>query len=173
MKSLTSRRLLSVLALAGATFTSSCAFGPGDYKVYSLAMSEPVMSADCNPNLDPAELAEKNTVLASGTYYLFAGPDDVFYLDTGLAVFEGSKTDDGYSFAGETVEIEVLAGQTHTQETTTSITVSVDGKAVSGMAVIQSNWSCMGDMCPGSTSCTSTTAFVGAEVKDVDIEHQI
>ncbi len=174
MKSFFSRRFLSALTLVGVGLTTSCAFGPGDYKVYTIAVAAEVVDPACPDAGDPEDVAmDVDTYLASGTYYVFAGPEDIFYLDNGVAVLEGMTTDGGFEFSGQSVDVEVNGPQTTTSETRTLVTFNVDGKAVSGTAVTTISYSCTGDGCGDNTTCTRTSPFVGSEIDGVDIEHQI
>ncbi|MGB1016393.1 MAG: hypothetical protein ACPG4T_19805 [Nannocystaceae bacterium] len=172
----TSRRLLSVLALAGVALTTSCTFGPGDYKVYTLAMSGEVLDPSCYADamIPDSTSMDTSTYLASGTYYLFAGPEEIFYLDNGAAIIEGTKSDSGYEFVGASTDVEYNGDLRSQTDIRTTVAFNTDGKGVSGTVVVQTNTSCTGgDACPNPTICRATTNFVGAEVTDADIEHQI
>lgn len=178
MKSLrsTSHRFLSVLALAGVALTTSCTFGPGDYKVYSLAMSGEVLDPSCYPDamIPDSTSMDTSTFLASGTYYLFAGPDDIFYLDNGAAVIEGTPSDTGYEFVGASTDVEYTNDLRFQTDIRTTVSFNTSGKGVSGNVIVQTDTSCTGgDACSNPTTCRATTNFVGAEVSDADIEHQI
>jgi hypothetical protein len=52
--------------------------------------------------------------------------------------------------------------------------LTVDGELVTGEAKLKYSYDCSGDGCAGIPSnCTATTEFVGTEVEDVDLEHNV
>jgi hypothetical protein len=175
--------VLGVLALAGAgSLLGGCGgLAPGDYVVYKVALDEPDKSSGCyypETGPDPNTKSDSSTARAAAIWTLTAGPDDVFYLDTGKAVLEGQASDDGYTFDLKTVDVtydnDDPALTKHTDTETVSLTMTVDGDAVSGSVTDKISHKCSGSNCGNPIpSCTSTTDFTGSEVGDVELKHEV
>ena len=162
----------TLAGILGAWASIGCGgLGPGDYVIYEVAFSEPDLSGDCKG--DPKD---SNSFRSSGTLVLYAGPNDKFYLDAGQATLEGTTTDNGFRFTGQSVDVEDQGPspgeRTHTIKTT--ITITADGAAISGTVSTSddSTWSgCSAAGCPDDTTCNTTTKFVGSRVDNVALEH--
>ena len=174
-------------ALTGAALTSIGALmlgcggvSPGDYVIYRVALSDAKRGSSCYPDkkIPPNEKSDSDSFLASTDFILYAGPDDNFYLDTGSATLEGTGDADVYTFVGKTVDVEYASsdgtGDKITTTDTTTIQMTVDGKAVTGTVSEKVSITCRGNNCGDAIpSCTTTTNFVGTEVDDVELKHEV
>lgn len=175
--------VLGVLALAGAaSLVGGCGgLAPGDYVIYKVALDEPSKSSGCyypETGPDPNTKSDSSTARAPATWILTAGPDDVFYLDTGKAVLEGQASGDGYTFDLKTTDVNYDnddPSQTKRTDTeSVSVTMTVDGNAVSGTVTDKISHKCSGSNCGNPIpSCTSSTDFTGSEIDDVELQHQV
>lgn len=167
------------LLLAGAT---GCAetVEPGDYFVYRIASAESELSASCN--LTANEMNDSSSLRASGTLILFAGLESEYFLDMGTVTLDGEKTGsdggDNYEFAGKTTDVEWSdANGTGTQVVSTvdhDFEMTIDGELVTGEYKVKTAVSCTGEFCEGIPySCNTTSTFVGTEVEDLDLQHNI
>lgn len=143
--------------------------------MYRVALSAPEPGKDCI--LDDDDTNDSSTILTSETFILYAGPDDKFYLDVGSVTLEGTEDGDGYKFTGKAVDVEFLGGgqgDKVTSTVSTTLTMTVDGAAVSGeltSKVVISYACAVPTQCPEGSTCTRTTTFVGAEIEDVELQH--
>jgi hypothetical protein len=57
----------------------------------------------------------------------------------------------------------------------TTVDMNVDGAVVNGTFREVTRTNCTGMACPDppATNCTETTGFVGGEIEDVDLEHDV
>jgi len=165
---------IGLIAATAAAASAGCGgIGPGDYIMYRVAVSTSKPGKDCDVSENIK--SDSSTFKASNTFYLYAGAEDAYFLDTGEVTLEGAEEDDGYKFSGKTVDVEFLGGaQTDKVTQTTAVTIEmvVDGAAVSGKITSKASltYACTGP-CPTNESCTQTSTFVGTEVEDVDLEH--
>jgi hypothetical protein len=149
---------------------------PGDYVVYRVATSSGKLSGDCaNNDLDTK--SDSTTLLGPGTWVLYAGLEETFYLDVGGSTLEGTAADDVYTFAGKQTDIEYSlpngGGDKTTSTKTTSVEVTIDGAAVTGTYADKLALKCVGAGCGGLVdyTCTTTQSFVGTEVEDVELDY--
>jgi hypothetical protein len=147
---------------------------------YRVAATADVESAGCygTPEIPPNEASDSSTLYGSGTFILYAGTDDNIYLDTGKLTLQGAETDTGYAFAGKSVDVQFTPEDgSGFKETTTkaiTITLNVDGKTVTGSAVTKTSYKCSGNGCPDpKPTCTQTGNFIGTQVDDVDLKHDV
>jgi len=169
---------LAPLALAAALCgVSGCGLGPGDHVFYRVAADLATQDAGCfQNNMIPDSVAsDKSTLDGSATLILYITGDKVAELDTGAAVVEGAKTDTGYKFTGQTVDVEFPFGSNQTKTTqTTMLTIDlhIDGSTVTGTSVTVISNKCEGAMCPpdfNTRSCTQTSKFKGVEIDDAEV----
>lgn len=160
--------LVAALGVAGCG-----GIGPGDYVIYRVAMGSAKNGGDCAP--DDNTKSDSSTFRTSSTFILYGGPDDAFYLDTGTTTVSGVEEGDGYKFTGKSVDVQFAAnGDKSTHEEDTTITMAVDGAAVNGSirTTTRDSYACVDpNQCPTDMACTRTVPFVGAEVEDVNLEH--
>jgi hypothetical protein len=176
----TIRRLLGLLATA--SLAGCGGIGPGDYLVYRIAFQETERSADCyaTGQIPVDEQDDSSSLYVSGTFILFVGADESFYLDVGGVTLRGvDEGDQRFVFSGGLVDVNVGGDEddptTTTKRIDTSVTFNVDGEVVEGVFQRASSSSCTGPNCaePPSSSCTETTPFVGGEIDDVRLEHEV
>lgn len=169
-----------VLLLAGASGCSD-QIEPGDYVVYRIASAQQEFSSSCN--LTANEISDSSTVHVSGTVILFAGQEGEFYLDTGEVTLPGEFTGESdagmdYEFDGKTVDVEWSNPEgTGTKLVSTvkhEVDLTIDDELLSGETRIKYSYQCSGEGCANTLpKCTVTTEFVGTEVEDVDLEHNV
>ncbi len=173
------KSLLSGMAIAAVgALASSCGggIGPGDYVVLRLAYSSPTYSSTC-PQGDEKDTSTADTGV---TEYLFAGPKQTFYLDTGSSgtsdtVLAGTSTSSGYTFAGTTTEVTPgIGGSETTTSTKVSVSMTVSGNAVNGTATSVATSSCTVS-CGGFTgnTCTTTIVFAGSMIQNVQLQQGV
>jgi len=150
---------LGLPLLAGA-----CGLGPGDYVTYRVSGAVSSMSGDCDPGDDTTTIRSGSTVLI---YFVEGADGAIPYLDTGSAVLEGVETDDGYTFSGQTVDVNDQGNAEITQTTKVTTDVILDGASVSGTSTTTVSTSCSGE-CGffDPFTCTVKTEFVGVEVDE-------
>jgi len=103
---------LAVSSMAGAAGCGG--LGAGDYEVYRVAYDAVTTDASCYAdNMIPEDKKDDTTTFRSGsTFILYVDGGDLPLLDTGDLVLEGSKTDNGYTFSGDQVDITYPPGMT-------------------------------------------------------------
>ena len=172
----------TILALGMLAATSGCGIAPGDYLIYRVAFADVALTPDCFGGTVPADEAEDSSTLRdSGTFVLYVGANDKFYLDTGSETLEGAESGDGYGFAGQFKDVTINGvapdDVTITIAGARSVDFTLDGELIDGTMVNSDSSNCKGPMgqCPDppANSCTQTRSFVGTEVNDVRIEHQL
>lgn len=169
------------LLLAAACSTGCSGLSAGDYVIYRVAFGEESQSDGCyypNDGPTPNEKSDSNTFLAAGTFILYAGVEDTFYLEAGGIALEGSADGDDYTFSGKQVDVEYqnpdYTGYKFTTTQTTTVSMTIDGASISGTSSAKASQSCKGDGCPDlPPSCTKSNDFIGTEVEDLDLEHQV
>ncbi len=144
--------------------------GAGKFTAFRVAaVGTPTASGDCNTN------PNHTTTFRAGSTFLLYGVSgtaaDQLFLDTGKAVLEGAKQDDGsFVFKGNTTDT-MMAGNNTTITSKSDITVSFkpDGKAITGTTIDAESSLCAGT-CGNFNggACTLTSAFAGVEVEDPD-----
>jgi hypothetical protein len=181
---------LCALGLLGfGAATAGCGgMAPGDYIIYKVSVSKPKESASCYFPLDslpPNEKSDSETGRSNALVTLTAGLDDAFYLDVdelveGFSSIAGTATDDGYAFNRKKVDVEYPEGEdvTKTRITTTTIVdiaMTVDGNAVSGTTTWSHSVKCTnsGSCPPPTPTCKITSEFVGSELQDIELKHEV
>ncbi len=177
---LRSRAALGVLLAAAS---SGCGgISPGDYLIYRVALSKPALSPECFADgmVPPNEAEDTSTLRNSGAMILYAGADDRYFLDFGTGTVEGTRLGDDFTFSARDFDVTIDGPMNEirqTQEDIISIEFTLDGELIDGTLRNTQNTSCEGPMgscpMPSNTSCTQTSGFVGTEVHDVDIEHDV
>jgi hypothetical protein len=176
----------SLVKLAGACALAlgslGCGgIGPGDYVVYRIALQEPVRSDGCyaNGQIPVNEQEDTSNQFVAGTWILYVGADDKAYLDLGSTTLQGDESGGTYTFAGQRTDVQYYDDgngnieRTETRTVATDVTLNVDGKVVDGAMSSTENFQCSGNNCPEPVNCTTVTNFVGGEVKDVKLEHEV
>jgi hypothetical protein len=170
--------LLGALALA----ISACGgIGPGDYVVYRIAFQEPNRSEGCyaNGQIPVNEQQDTSNQFIADTWILYVGANDKAYLDLGSTTLQGDESGGTYTFAGQSTDVEQYddgnggVERTETRTLATDVTFNVDGKVADGVMNQTENFQCSGNNCPEPINCTTVTNFVGGQVKDVKLEHQL
>ena len=163
-----------------AVLLGGCGLAPGDYVVYRVSLTSPDLTADCYPDGEvPANQANDSTTFRdAGTFILYTGAADDYYLDTGVVTIEGSQTDDVYEFIGETVDVDYFGEADANSETTidtTTVDMVVDGASILGTLIVDSESSCTGADCPEDSeqTCTRTMDFVGTEIHDLQLFYPV
>ncbi len=107
--------LLGTLALGGTLLgAAGCGGGlsTGDHAFYWVSIESAPPEASCYAdNKIPDSIKDDITsVRGRSTFVLYITADGVAQLDTGAVVLAGTETDAGYSFKGETVDVEYPPG---------------------------------------------------------------
>ena len=174
--------IAAALVAATGALAMGCDGGisPGDYVIYRVAVTEGKLGSSCYPDkiIPPNTKSDSNTFLGSTDFIIYAGLDDVFYLDTGAATLEGTLDGDTYTFSGATVDVEFASadgtGDKLTTTQSTTISMTVDGESVSGSVANKISIACKGTTCGDPIpSCTTTQNFVGTEVDDIELKHDV
>ena len=153
----------------------------GDYVIYRVAFDEQDLSSGCyfpNDGPGPNEKSDSSTILDGTTFILYAGPEDTFYLDTGSAILEGTADGDVYSFSGKVVDVNYAnadgSGDKFTTTDTLTIDFTVDGSSAFGTVSNTHSETCKASTCPDlPPSCTTSQDFVGTEVDDIELKHDV
>lgn len=161
---------------------------PGDYVVYRVASTSEKLSDGCYWEYQGADANvrnDKTTLQSSNTFVLYAGTESARYLDIGDVTLDGELVGDveggeGYEFEGKTVDVQwdnpegAGSGAKRTTTTKTEIEMTVDGALVMGEVKIKISYSCNGQGCGEQPpTCTKTIDFVGTEVEDVTLHHDV
>lgn len=173
-----------LLALAALSLFTGCdGIGPGDYRVYRVAFEQVDLAANCfDSGAVPVDQQDDSSSLfQSGTFVLFVGADETFYLDTGVQALRGAESgEEDFTFSGENTSVEIegdpmMPDATRTTVTTTKVLFNVEGEVVEGSVEENVDFSCEGMFCPdpASTSCTRSAPFIGGEIADVELEHEV
>ena len=173
--------LSKLLVVAAALSLCACdGLSPGDYLVYRVAFQQPQMSADCFAAgaVPVNEQDDSSSVFTAGTFILYMGADEVPYLDLGTITLAGEGSSDEFTFKGSSVDVNFSGDMNQTRQETrisTTIDLTIDGETISGTVKQSTRTDCSGPECPDppSTNCTTTTPFVGGEVEDVDLKHEV
>jgi len=172
----------ALLTALGSLSLGCGGIAPGDYIIYRVAFAEESKSTGCYYPFDavqPDDKSDSTTFLGKSQFILYAGLEDVYYLDVGGdVVLEGTGDGDTFQFSGKTVDVNYAVpdgtGDKTTATFTTTIDMAIDGASVSGTAVTKDSFSCKGSTCGDARpTCTETSEFVGTEVEDVQLEHGI
>lgn len=170
----------AVAALLGTMFAGCGGLSPGEYVVYQVASTEQTQSDGCYQNsIVPPDVAFDSSSFRDGfTFVLFAGPEDTYFLDADDDILEGTADGDVYSFEGESVNVEFSGpdgtGDKYESTSKTSVEITVDGSLVSGTVRTRTTERCTGTTCnPLPPDCSRTAEFVGIEVNDVKLKHDV
>lgn len=170
----------AVAALLGTMFAGCGGLSPGEYVVYQVASTETTESDGCYQNsIVPPEVAFDSSTFREGyTFVLYAGPDDTYFLNMQSLLLEGTADGDVYSFEGESVDITFSGpdgtGDKYESTSRMSVEVTVDGSLVNGTAKTRTTDRCTGTTCnPLPPDCTRTSEFVGIEVENVKLKHEV
>ena len=157
--------------------------GPGDYRVYRVAFEQVDLGANCFDSgaIPVDQQDDSSSLFTAGTFVLFVGADETYYLDTGVEALRGTESGDlDFTFSGERTEVVIegdpmMPDATRTTVTSTTVTFNVDGEVVEGSVQEVQTFTCAGPNCPmnDSTQCTRTAPFIGGEVADVDLKHEV
>jgi hypothetical protein len=161
---------------------------PGDYVVYRVSSTSEQLSDGCYWEYQGADANvrhDSNTLQSSNTFVLYAGVDAARYLDMGELTLDGEYIGDqeageGYEFEGKSVDVNwdnpegSGSGAKRTTTIKTSVDMTVDGALAFGEVKIKSTYSCTGTGCGEMPPpCTRTIEFVGTEVEDVTLHHDV
>ena len=183
-RALSAGAVMGGMAVASVMLIGCGGIGPGDYVIYRVAFSEQRQSAGCYPNgqIPPNVLEDSSTFRAADTIIIYGGMDEKFYLDAGGGqTLAGVATDDGFSFDGSDVDVtyQGLNDEVKTTERLyTSIDVTLDGALIDGAVQMTHTLVCVapGTGCgapPPDFTCETSFDFVGTEVEDVQLKHDV
>ena len=106
--------LLGSLALGGTLLGAAGCGGlsTGDHVFYWVAIEATKPEASCysDKKIPDSIKDDITTVRGRATFVLYVTGDDVAQLDTGSSVLVGTATDTGYTFTGDTVDVESPPG---------------------------------------------------------------
>ena len=107
--------LLGSLALGGSLLGSAgCGGGlsTGDHVFYWVAVEPAPQEASCysDKKIPDSVKDDVTTIRDRSTFVLYITGDDVAQLDIGTAVLVGTATDAGYTFTGDTTDVEYPPG---------------------------------------------------------------
>jgi hypothetical protein len=169
------RRALRPALIATASLLAlglSCIV-PGKYRIYRVANSKTASSPGCYPDGIPEDVAQDTTTFKTGqTFAVYAAGSGTFFLemvyvgDGEFYTIEGTRSGREYTFEGTTVDVQPSSEPPVTVTETFTVDLMIKGRKVEGTFTYDRR-STDGEM------CTRTTDFVGAEVKDVDLEHPV
>jgi len=169
----------AALAVLGGTVGCG-GVGPGDYVVYEVSFTAMEKASSCyvDKYVPPNEKSDSTTVRDAGTFILYAGIEDKFYLDAGEVTLEGAKEGDKYTFTGKSVDVQYDSpdgqGNKRTTTTTETVEMTVDGKAVTGTETVKASYKCSGQTCGNPIpSCTESGDFVGTQVDNLKLQHDV
>ncbi len=190
-------RRVSALLVLGAAGLGCGGLGPGDYVFYRVAFSEQQKkSPGCFlENSVPAnEKFDKTSFRASSLFLIYGATEEQenkLYLDMGAITVEdddnGAITVEGYeeaglfTFTGSSTDVDFTeingGGDKHTTTTKVLVELTIDGSSMVGSVEATRKQSCSGSTCdltlPDPRSCTTTSTFVGTEIDDVELHHNI
>jgi hypothetical protein len=171
---------LAVLGFAAVTGGCNGALKPGDYRIYKMEFIAPTKSTGCffpDKGPDANSASDSDTTLSTDLWVITADTAGFFYIDLGKHSLQGAVTDTGYSFTGTTVNVEFDQDDPKkTKRTVTvveTINVTVDGKSISGDAIVDTSFACSGAGCTAIPTCTVDAKFSGTEVDDVQLQHDV
>lgn len=173
---------LGLAALGFGTVSGGCsgAIGPGDYRLYKMEFIAPTKSTGCffpDKGPDANSGSDSDTTLATDVWVITADTAGFFYIDLGNHSLQGAVTDTGYAFTGTKVDVEFDQDDPKkTKRTVTvveTINVTVDGKSISGDAIVDTSFACSGAGCTNIPTCTVDTKFSGTQVDDVQLQRDV
>jgi hypothetical protein len=170
--------LAAVTVVLGAAACEG--IGPGDYLVYRIAFQDPVLDASCyaGGQIPVDDEQDTSNQFTAGTWVLYMGPDERAYLDLGTTTLRGTGDSESFVFDGNSTDVNVVDDgmggmRTETRIISTNVTFNVTGAVVEGVIVQSESFSCAGEGCPENFNCTRTSDFVGGEVEDVELSHEV
>ena len=173
----------SALALMCLSLLVGCdELGPGDYRVYRVAFEQVTLGSNCFDSgaIPVDQQDDSSSLFVSGTYVLFVGADDTYYLDTGAEALRGTGSGESFTFSGQSTSVEIegdpmMPDATRTSTVRSEVTFNLSGQVVEGTAKEDQTFSCEGPSCgmQNDTECTRTAPFVGGEVADVELKHEV
>jgi hypothetical protein len=164
--------------------TACGGIGPGDYRVYRVAFEEWTEAPNCSATgVTPIDQQDdSSSQFVSGTFVFYVGADESFYLDTGDVALRGSEVgDEDYSFAGQSTVVDIEGDPMDPVSVETTITdykvqFNIEGEVVEGNIERTDSYTCEGPNCtpdPTEAECTRSAPFIGGEVADVTLEHEV
>jgi hypothetical protein len=178
--------LIGALASIGLTAAACETVEPGDYVVYRVAETSTSLSDGCYWEYHGAHANvrdDSSSLHTSATFVLYVGTEETYYLDIGPVTLDGafegdSDAGEDYYFEGKTVDVNWDnangSGAKRTTTVKTSVDMSIDGELVVGTLEVRHSWACDGQGCGElPPDCTETVEFVGTEVEDVQLEHEV
>lgn len=175
------------LLVLGAAGLGCGGIGPGDYVFFRVAFSDQLKkSSGCygDTGIPADEKSDKTTFRKSGLFLIYGSAEegeDKLFLDSGEAALEGIEEGGIYTFTGTATDVDYTepdgAGDKHTTTNKVELEFTIDGTSLYGSGVTTVKSSCSGSTCdltlPIPISCTTTQTFVGTEVEDVELQHDI
>jgi hypothetical protein len=170
------------LALLGATACGG--IGPGDYRVYRVAFEQWTEAPNCSETgvIPVDQQDDSSSEFVSGTFVFYVGADENFYLDSNGVALRGTETgEEDYSFSGSTTVVDIEGdpmdpGSVETTVTDLKVQFNIEGEVVEGNVERTDSYTCEGPNCmpdPTNQECTRTAPFIGGEVADVTLEHEV
>jgi len=173
-------RLLLSLGILTSAIGCGADLEPGDYRVYRLAIQEQELSDGCKSGIN--EVDDSSSMRTSATVVLFAGQAPAYFLDIGSATLEGGLEatggdGDSYGFAGKTVDVEWTdpsgTGTWFEKTLLQEVDITVNDELVEGAFSNKISFECSGQ-CPSvPADCRATSKFVGTEIEDVELRHEV
>ena len=169
-------RLAGFAALAlGASACASIA--PGDYAVYRIGFAQAELNDDCFAGEEPSPdlIDDESSFYGGGTFVIFRGADDSYFLDTSAVLLEGSKDGSDFTFRGSSSDVNYAGDDRYEDRTSVTIVLTDKGDRVEGSSTSVDERICSGIDCPVGydQTCTERTRFIGTRVKDADVEYVI
>jgi hypothetical protein len=177
---------LASIGFTGLTVAACDSVEPGDYVVYRVAETSSSLSDGCFWQYDGAHANvrdDSSSLRTSATFVLYVGAEEQYDLDIGPVTLDGalegeSDAGEDYAFEGKSVDVEWDnpngSGARRIATVKTSVDMSVDGELVVGTIEVKHTWACEGTGCGElPPECVETIDFVGTEVEDVQLEHEV
>jgi len=163
------RKLLPLFLMTAAL---GCDVGAGKYTVIRLAVADSSQSDSCYfMNMpDPDDVDDDIQVRAGSTIAIFPSDKESFWLEWGPVSIPGSKDGSAFSFDATDTDLSVNGNNRTTEVTKHEVRMEIKGGGVDG--TYTNTYTCSGENCP-INSCVTTTNFVGAVIRDVDVTHEL
>lgn len=181
------RRACALLVL-GAAGLGCGGIGPGDYVLFRVGFSEQEKKTKgCyGPSgaVPANEGSDKTNFRGSSLFIIYGATEDgedKLFLDTGETTIDGYEEAGGFIFTGNSTDVDFTevngAGDKHTTTNKLLIELTIDGASMVGSAESTVKQTCSGTTCdltlPAPINCVTTTTFVGTEIEDVELHHDI
>jgi hypothetical protein len=180
-------RRASALLVLGAAGLGCGGLGPGDYAFFRVAFSEQEKkSSGCfgTGGIPANEKSDKTNFRKSSLFIVYGvteEAEDKLYLDMGETTVEGYEEAGLFTFTGSSTDVDFTeingGGDKHTTAFKLVVELTIDGSSMVGSAEATQKQSCSGSTCdltlPAPISCTTTSTFVGTEIEDVELHHDI